>query len=64
VSCYVPTISEQEYTLQQTQGFIDKLFGGDAQQLVAMLFENKQIKAGDMKELQTWWENENEHSVE
>lgn len=58
VSCYSPTISEQEYTLEQTQGFIDKMFGGDARQLVSMLYENKQIKAGEIEYLRKSWEGE------
>jgi predicted transcriptional regulator len=59
VSSYVPAISEAEYTLQQTQGFIDKLFGGDAHQLVAMLFQHKKIDAEDMTKLRDYWEDKN-----
>jgi len=58
ISCYSPTISEQEYTLEQTQGFIDKMFGGDASQLVSMLYENKKIKAGEIEYLRKHWEGE------
>jgi predicted transcriptional regulator len=58
VSSYSPTISEQEHALEQTQDFIDKLFGGDAKQLVSMLYENKKIKAGDIKYLRKIWEGD------
>ncbi len=58
VSCYSPTISEQEYALEQTQDFIDKMFGGDAKQLVSMLYESKKIKVNEIEYLRTYWEDE------
>lgn len=58
VSCYSPTIAEQEYTMEQTQGFIDKMFGGDAKQLVSMLFKSKKINADELNILRAYWEDE------
>lgn len=58
VSYYLPTISEHEYTLEQTQGFIDKMFGGDARQLVSMLYRSKKIDADEIKDLRAYWEGE------
>jgi len=58
VSYYTPTISEHEYTLEQTQDFIDKMFGGDARQLVSMLYENKKINADEIENLRAYWEDE------
>ncbi len=58
VSYYTPTILEHEYTLEQTQDFIDKMFGGDAKQLVSMLYENKKIKVNEIEYLRSYWEDE------
>jgi predicted transcriptional regulator len=58
VSYYSPIISEQEHTLEQTQNLIDKLFGGDAKQLVSMLCENKKINAGEIEYLRKIWEGD------
>ncbi len=60
ISCYSPTIFEHEYTLEQTQEMIDKLFGGDATQLVSMLYKNKKIKSKDIDNLRKYWEEKNE----
>lgn len=57
VSYYTPTISEHEYTLEQTQDFIDKMFGGDVRQLVSMLYKNKKINADEIKNLREYWED-------
>jgi predicted transcriptional regulator len=57
VSIYSPKISEQEYALSQTQSFIDKIFGGDAKQLVSMLVENKKIATDEIDDLRKHWED-------
>ncbi len=56
VSCYSPTITEQEYALEQTQDFIDKIFSGDAGRLVSMLYKNKKIKTDEIEHLRKYWE--------
>jgi predicted transcriptional regulator len=58
VSYYAPTISEQDYTLEQTHGFVDKLFGGDARKLISMLCESKHISMDEIKDLRMNWEEE------
>ena len=58
VSTYSPTISEQEYALQQTHDFIDKMFGGDAKQLVSMLYKSKKIRADEIENLRKYWDGE------
>jgi len=58
VSTYSPTISEQEYALQQTHDFIDKIFGGDAKQLVSMLYKSKKIKADEIESLREYWDGD------
>ena len=55
VSSYRPAITEQEYTMGQTQDLIDKLFGGDARQLISALYENRQIRSSDIEELRDYW---------
>ncbi len=58
VSYYSPTVSEHDYTLGQTQNFIDKLFGGDAKELVSMLYGSKKISAEELNKLRVEWEGE------
>lgn len=60
VSSYSSEISEQEYTLQQTHDFIDKLFGGDAKQLVSMLYESKKLNSNEIESLRKHWDGEDD----
>lgn len=55
VSSYVALISEHEYTKEQTDELIDKLFGGDAKQLISSLYETEKIKLQDIEELRRYW---------
>ena len=55
VSSYVALISEHEYTTEQTDELIDKLFGGDAKQLISSLYETEKIKLQDIEELRRYW---------
>ncbi|GLC79735.1 BlaI/MecI/CopY family transcriptional regulator [Lacrimispora brassicae] len=55
VSSYAALISEHEYTKEQTDELIDKLFGGDAKQLISSLYETKKIKPQDIEELRRYW---------
>lgn len=58
VSYYAPTITEQQYSLEQTRGLVNKLFGGNAKQLVSMLVENEDIDTKDVEELRRYWRKE------
>ena len=55
VSSYVALISEHEYTKPQTDELIDKLFVGDAKQLISSLYETEKIKPQDIEELRRYW---------
>jgi predicted transcriptional regulator len=58
-SSYTPAISEKEYALEQTHSFVNKVFGGDAKQLVSMLCESNKINAEEINELRNFWEENN-----
>lgn len=58
VSYYSAVLSEQEYTLEQTERLIDRLFSGDSRQLVSMLVENNKISREDIHTLRQFWEEE------
>ena len=58
VSFYSAILTEQAYMLEQTQGLLDKLFGGDAKQLVSMLVENRKVGAEDIEALRRHWGGE------
>lgn len=48
---YTPLISEEEYTTAQTKKFVSKLYNGSVKNLVAALFENKQISSEDIEDI-------------
>ena len=58
VSYYSAALSEEEYTLEQTERLIDRLFSGDSRQLVSMLVENNKISREDIHSLRQFWEDE------
>lgn len=58
VSYYSAVLSESEYTLEETESLIDRLFSGDSRQLVSMLVENNKISREDIRTLRQFWEEE------
>lgn len=58
VSYYSAALSEEEYTLEQTERLIDRLFSGDSRQLVSMLVENNKISREDIHSLRQFWADE------
>lgn len=48
---YSPAIAEADYKAAQTKQFIGKLYGGSVKNLVASLFENRQMSQQDIEEL-------------
>lgn len=48
---YSPCIAEADYKAAQTRQFIGKLYGGSVKNLVAALFENRQMSQQDIDEL-------------
>lgn len=53
---YSPAITENEYLQEQTQSFIDKVYGGSVQNLVSMLCKNKYLKSKDIENLRQFWD--------
>lgn len=52
---YRCAITEKEYLAEQTKSFLEKLYGGNAKNLVASLFEQDYIQPGDIDELKQFW---------
>ncbi len=48
---YLPTVTEQEYNLANTQQLIDRLYAGSAKDLVAALLSQKKLGDDDIAEL-------------
>lgn len=57
---YSPLIDEQEYKTEQTKSLVSRLYNGSVKNLVAALFENKQLSSDDVKDIKDMfdlWEN-------
>lgn len=48
---YTPLITEEAYRAEQTESLISKLYNGSVKNLVAALFENRQMSDEDLEEL-------------
>lgn len=48
---YMPLVSETEYNEYTTQSLIDRLYSGNAKNLVASLLGSKKLKEADIEEL-------------
>ena len=48
---YSPLIDEQEYKTEQTKSLVSRLYNGSVKNLVAALFENKQLSGDDVKDI-------------
>lgn len=55
---YSTSLTEQEYITEQTDRFIDKIYGGDTKNLVAMLCKNQYLKSEDLNYLKDFWNRE------
>jgi len=52
---YTAQVSEQDYLLNQTKAFINKMYANDAKELVASLLRNDYLTAKDVEELTEFW---------
>ena len=52
---YVAQYTSEDYLTTQTRTFVDKIFGGDAKNLVASLLSQDYIDPNDMAELEQYW---------
>jgi BlaI family transcriptional regulator, penicillinase repressor len=48
---YHPLISRPDYVAEESQGFLDRLFGGEFTPMVAHLAEHRQLSPKDIKKL-------------
>ena len=48
---YSPLIDEREYKTEQTKSLVSRLYNGSVKNLVAALFENKQLSDDDVKDI-------------
>lgn len=55
---YIAIVTEEEYKAEQTQGFIEKIYEGDAKELVCTLIQGSLLSPEEYEELKTYWEEE------
>ena len=48
---YYPMLKENDYSMSETRSFLSKLFDGSVGNLIASLFENKELSDTDIEEL-------------
>lgn len=61
---YSCAITEKEYLEEQTKGFLERMYRGNAKSLVASLFEQDYIRPGDIDELKRFWKEGERGHVE
>lgn len=55
---YIAIVTDEEYKAEQTQGFIEKIYEGDAKELVCTLIQGSLLSPEEYEELKTYWEEE------
>lgn len=55
---YIAAVSEQEYQTAQTHGFLDKVYEGNAKNLVATLLRQDIPTEQEWTEIETFWKEE------
>ena len=55
VKQYMPNISEEEYKMAEEKNLINKLYNGDAKNLVAALCNRGELTEADIDELKTYF---------
>ncbi|WP_343209914.1 BlaI/MecI/CopY family transcriptional regulator [Anaerolentibacter hominis] len=58
VMYYSPNITEAEYIETETQGLIDKLYGGNAKNFIAALCHGSKLSENDIDELREYFNKE------
>ncbi len=53
---YIAIVSEEQYRTAQTQGFIEKIYEGDAKGLVCTLIQGALLSPEEYEELKMYWE--------
>lgn len=57
---YVATVTEAEYQIVQTHGFLEKVYGGNVKNLVSTLLRQDILTADELREIESFWRKENE----
>ena len=57
---YVALIAETDYQTLQTHNFLDRIYGGNVKSLVSTLLQQDILSAEELKEIETYWRQENE----
>ena len=57
---YIALVKEQEYQAEQTCNFVDKIYSGNVKGLVSTLLQHDIISADELKEIERFWEENNE----
>ena len=52
---YIAAVSEEELRRYETQSFIEKIYDGNAKELVASLLKQESLTPEDMEELREFW---------
>lgn len=55
---YITIVSEEQYRAAQAQNLIEKVYEGDAKELVCTLIQGELLSPEDYEELKTYWEEE------
>ena len=53
---YTAVVTEEDYQADQAQAFLNKLYDGDARELVSTLIQREMLSARDYEELKRFWE--------
>lgn len=57
---YIALVTEQEYQMEQTHCFVDKIYGGNVKNLVSALLQENSISSDELKEIERFWAGYNE----
>lgn len=58
---YTATLSAEEYQLQQTTQFVNKVYEGDMKNFISTLLDNNLLSSSDYEELLQQWREEGEN---
>lgn len=57
---YMATVTEKDYQAMQTQGFLERIYGGNVKSLVSTLLQQDIITAEELKEIERNWSKTDE----
>ncbi|MGL5258318.1 MAG: BlaI/MecI/CopY family transcriptional regulator [Proteocatella sp.] len=61
---YTAVVSEEQYRSAQTENFLDKIYEGNAKELISTLIQNNLISADDYERLKKYWSGDSERKGE